>query len=471
MQLPIVGPAPVVMTHCSVFKDLFENHCQFDHFQNYLTGLMVLEDKGLANISRCILDSSDKTNLSRFFSQAPWVAEEINTRRVQYMLEQTQAYRGMRTEKGCLIIDDTLCEHTGTLFEHIDRHYNHCDNTYPLAHNMVTSHFLSGMVRLPIDVRLYRRYEEITQWEKFVHKYFPEQKIPKGKKERAKLHKKLDPVLLEDSEFRALDRQFRTKISQATELVRKAEERGVPFSTVLFDSWYLSEELVTVLTELEKDWISLVKKNRNIEINSFVLKDEAGQPISMSGPYVKVEDLVSLIPRNAYQKICVGEHTYWCFTLSVRIPTLGKVRVVISFANEQLDGTCAVLVTNRLDWGARQIIATYLQRWPIETFYQDSKGHLGLDEYRMRSIEAIKKHWCLVFVAYSLLHLDCLSALLTEGKFSVKTIGEACRRQAQALIQKLVLYTHEKLVQGQNINKVFGSLFSKQGVFTGAAII
>ncbi len=42
----------------------------------------------------------------------------------------------------------------------------------------------------------------------------------------------------------------------------------------------------------------------------------------------------------------------------------------------------------------------------METFYQDGKGHLGLDTYRMRSAEAIGKHWCLVFVAYSLLGFD-----------------------------------------------------------------
>jgi hypothetical protein len=35
----------------------------------------------------------------------------------------------------------------------------------------------------------------------------------------------------------------------------------------------------------------------------------------------------------------------------------------------------------------------------IETLYQDRTGHLGLDTYRMRSTEAIGKHWCLVFVA------------------------------------------------------------------------
>jgi hypothetical protein len=42
MELPIVAPAPVVSDHALVFRDLFENQCQFRHFQHYLTGLMVL---------------------------------------------------------------------------------------------------------------------------------------------------------------------------------------------------------------------------------------------------------------------------------------------------------------------------------------------------------------------------------------------------------------------------------------------
>ena len=72
MELPIVAPAPVVTDHAAVFRDLFENQCQFRHFQHYLTGLIVLPNKSLANIARCILESADKTNLSRFLSEAPW---------------------------------------------------------------------------------------------------------------------------------------------------------------------------------------------------------------------------------------------------------------------------------------------------------------------------------------------------------------------------------------------------------------
>jgi len=463
MQLPIVAPAPLVTTHAVTFQDLFDNRCQFDHFQNYLTGLMVLPNKSLTNIARCVLDSADKTNLSRFFSEAPWKEEEVNDRRLTYLLSQTTLHR-CSADESVLSVDDTLCEHVGSLFEYVDRHYNHSDASFPLAHNPVTSHYVSGAVRFPVDLRLYRRYEEVTRWEEFVHKHFPAQVIPTTKKERAKLHKVADPVLLKDSAFQALHDQFQTKIALAIDLVRKAVDRKLPFSVVLFDSWYLAEELVLVLAELEKDWVSILKRNRNLETNSFVLKNALGEPISFAGPHVKVEDLVPQIPRSAYREVTVGEQTYWCFTLTARLPSLGKVRVVISFANAELTGTFVVLVSNRLDWSAQTIIATYLLRWPVETFYQDGKSYLGLNDYRMRSAEAIKNHWCLVFVAYSFLHLACLPPALTKASLPVKSIGEACRQQAQALIEELILYAHDQLQRGQQVRELFGRLFAKQGL-------
>src|SRR5687767_3815135 len=145
MQLPIVAPAPVVTTHAAAFRDLFANHCQFDHFQQYLTGLMVLPNKSLSNIARCVLDSADKTNLARFFSEAPWQEAEVNDRRITYLLTQTAQQR-RSAAASALLLDDTLCEHVGSLFAYVDRHYNHSDASYPLAHNPVTSHYVSGPV-------------------------------------------------------------------------------------------------------------------------------------------------------------------------------------------------------------------------------------------------------------------------------------------------------------------------------------
>ncbi len=221
MQLPIVNVAPLVKEHSENFRAVFANRKQFRHFENYLTGLMVLDNKSMANMARCLLDGADKTNVSRYLSEAPWRAASLNDQRVNYMQLQTVQYQRSAADS-VLAIDDMLCEHVGSLFEYIDNHYNHSNGQHPLAHNLVTSHYISGAVRFPVDASIYRRYEEFTDWETFVEKHFPITEIPKKKKERATFHKHVDSHLLTDPAFRALDEAFKTKITIASELVKKA---------------------------------------------------------------------------------------------------------------------------------------------------------------------------------------------------------------------------------------------------------
>jgi len=462
MQLPIVDTAPIVAQHGSKFRWLFQNKNQFRHFQNYLTGLTVLDNKTMANITRCLLDSADKSNLSRFFSEAKWSGAEVNQYRLEYMLEETSKQR-RSAKHSVLPIDDTLCEHVGSLFEYVDKHYNHGNQSYPLAHNLVTAHYVSGAVRFPVDFRLYRRYEEFTRWERTVKKHFPDETIPKQKKARNKFRQRVEPTLLADDEFRLLHDAFQTKITLATELVAYAVANELPFATVLFDSWYLAPELLSVLAQHDKNWISILKMNRNVLTNSFLLKDADGQPLRFEKSKVQVKDLVPLIPTTAFKPVEVDGNTYYCFSKNVRLSSLGKVRLVISFDNPDCKGTCVVLVTNCLSWSAQKIIATYLLRWPIETFYQDIKQHLGLDDYRMRDMTAIQKHWSLVFVAYSFLHLDCLpNSNGRKTTFPSKSLGQAVRRQGRLVIEALIMHACRLIAQGQSANDVFDSLFAKQ---------
>jgi len=76
----------------------------------------------------------------------------------------------------------------------------------------------------------------------------------------------------------------------------------------------------------------------------------------------------------------VGDTAYWTCTLAVRLPGLGKVRLVVSFKNAELTGTDAVLVSNRVDWHAQRIITLDVHRWPIEISqpYYGSREHLSL---------------------------------------------------------------------------------------------
>ncbi len=42
-------------------------------------------------------------------------------------------------------------------------------------------------------------------------------------------------------------------------------------------------------------------------------------------------------------------------------------------------------------------------RSKIETFFRDTKQNLGLEDYQLRDIRGIKRHWYLIFLVHSLL--------------------------------------------------------------------
>jgi len=293
-QLPLVVPAPGVVEHAQGFRERFENRCQFQHLENYLTGLRVLTNKSMANSSRCLLVSAAKTNLSRFFSAAPGEQEKVNEKRIVYLWEQTARRRRKAAQSGGSV-DDTRCEHVGSVFEYVARHYDHGEGRYPLGHTLVTTHYVSGAVRLPLDVRLYRRYEEQTRGEEVVRKHYPARAIPPENKQRTRLHKEVDERLLQDVEFRALHEQFPTKSTLALELIAQAVAHEVPFQTVLMDRGFLCTEVAEALAKLRKDWVSLLNKNRPLEVPSFPLRDAQGQKGVLAGPHSKVEDLGPLI--------------------------------------------------------------------------------------------------------------------------------------------------------------------------------
>ena len=272
----------------------------------------------------------------------------------------------------------------------------------------------------------------------------------------------MEPTLLADPEFKVLPDQFQTKITLATALVEAAAAHNAPFETVLFDAWSLAPDLLAVLTALKKNWISLLKLNRNIQTQNLIIKDDQGQKIAFDEPQIKMKDLIPLIPKSAFKPVQIGEQTYDCFTKNVRIASLGKVRLVIRFDNPDLEGTCAVLITSHLSWGAKKIIQTDLLRWPIETFYQDAKQNLGLNEYLMRQSHAIQKHGSLVFVAHSFLHRQTLPASSRKSKVPIKSIGQAIRQPSQQVVEDLILHAHQLLSDAPDPRSVFDQLFAKQ---------
>jgi len=191
----------------------------------------------------------------------------------------------------------------------MDRHDTHGDGTSPLAHNPVTSVYVSGSVRFPLGLRLYRRDDEWTPWDASVAKPWPGLQIPTANKARNRRPKQVDPVVLQEPECRARQEPFRTTMALAIDLVEETIRGRVPVGVVVFEAWYLAEDLVRVLTRRRKEWSSVLKKTRGLETASLHGRDAHGWALQRPGPHSAVADLVPLIPATAYRPVKIGEHT------------------------------------------------------------------------------------------------------------------------------------------------------------------
>ncbi len=238
--------------------------------------------------------------------------------------------------------------------------------------------------------------------------------------------------------------RFRTKLVMAAELVDKAVERLLPFDLVLFDAWFLDKTLIAHIEGKGKAWIGECKCDRIIFV--------ANERLSVSA-------FRQRLPGTAYHSVAVGDTTYWAFTKVVRMSTLGKVRVTISFDNPALTGDPRYLVTRQVHWNAASILNAYDKRRQTEPFYRDEKHHLGFEECQLRDEQGTMRHWYLTFLAYSLCQLEIARSRLGKGvKASLNTVGDCCRQANDELVRALVYWILHRVEQGQSAEAVLQGL-------------
>jgi len=115
------------------------------------------------------------------------------------------------------------------------------------------------------------------------------------------------------------------------------------------------------------------------------------------------------------------------------------VRLVASYEDGRMEGEPRLIATNRLDWDVKTILKTYLKRWNIDAFYRDAKQELGLEDYEVRKLRGVRRHWLMVFLANTLLQLSSRRgepvAWMGTG---LKTVGSRCRYAAFEVLRSFV---------------------------------
>jgi len=73
-----------------------------------------------------------------------------------------------------------------------------------------------------------------------------------------------------------------------------------------------------------------------------------------------------------------------------------------------------------LSLGAERILNYYTKRWSCEVDYLYLKGRLGLEDFRLRSVEGITKYFTLIFLALAYLQFR----LAKERGPKIKTLSD-----------------------------------------------
>ncbi|MDZ4874512.1 MAG: IS701 family transposase ISNpu7 [Chroococcidiopsis cubana SAG 39.79] len=122
-----------------------------------------------------------------------------------------------------------------------------------------------------------------------------------------------------------------------------------------------------------------------------------------------LEELATALPAEAYSEVQLNlerPRTVWVALIQAHIPKLEGLRwlaIQLNAPTWEQATEVDYFLTNTQDEqvSATWIVQTYSQRNWVEVFYREAKGWLGFSEYQVRDAKSLKRHWILIFCAYT----------------------------------------------------------------------
>lgn len=462
-MLGLVQIPEVVKHYAPHFRSVF-SEANYEHFQRYVSGLLISENKTVEAINRLfVLDPRNQSSLNRFLTQSNYDEDRLNTCRLNLLQSrEATAFKTGGKIKGSLSIDDTLLHHLGRQFDQITQLYDSVSKQYVYAHNLVTLHYSDDGIDYPVHYQMWEPVD-VTQLESALRK--------------AQVHLKAEKVKLKETDPIAwrrylilrwgyyqhkrpqLQEAYQSKLIIARRLLDQfvAQYPGVKLP-VSFDNWYTQKELCQYIDQtLQLPYVGTLRGK-----DLLIMTGSAQVSLEQFAQQLKeqhLEDDQAPVFEKTKIPFKGHEETYYTYCRTHRIKHFGRQRLVIRYRKEDLSDDPVFLISNRLTWHASGIVRIYRHRWPVEVYHEESKAE-GLDQYQIRDFKAIKRHVALVIVAYSLLQCarhdsELLSRLQQQVRQQLDGSLAFWRRltQAQAFFI-LVQWISLALNQGHAIEEV-----------------
>lgn len=400
------------------FNELF-SHNQHTHLQQYLSGLVIGEDKNILKISEFIDHSATYDNLHHFISNSNWDYRAITDKMVE-VIKADKYLKPLPT--GWLVIDDVLIDKTGKHIEMVGKFFDYSENKYlDYAHCLVQLWYVDARgVGYPLTLEMYIKED-----------------------------------LVPDKS------QFKTKHLIAQELVNWALSKGLNFQGILFDSWYLNKDFVALIEENGKSWVSRIKSDRLI---------------SWQGKNISVACYRDKLQEKDFTETIIKKRKFRIHSKCFPVKSLEGRKIRLVFVQEYDKKKKAwtkvvVLATNQVTWHSDKILKNYLLRWSIEVFFKDSKQHLGLGAYQMRKLKGIKRHWCLVNLAYVfLVKVKLTSSLLNKLSHQLKTVGQLCSYYKDQVTEMIIHFAYRQFENNKTPDEIVQMLKLNSPLLAGAEL-
>jgi hypothetical protein len=313
--------------------------CMYFYFENYFDGKMT-------NISNIYFCETNRSSINRFITSSPWDEKKILQILKTNVISSIQDIANKTKKPIELIIDDTISKKSKPSSKALNTikggqfHFSHTDGKTVYGHQIVVCILKCGKKEFPFDMILYNKNTE-------------------------------------------------SKIEIALEIIKEVSNL-IKVDILLKDSWYASKEIIKFTREKDILFIGSLKKNRVI------------YPYKNDKKSIQIQEFVVGVRKKYFSLVTVNGKKYYAYRYTGKINGLRDVCIIITFPYGKfgIGGTIRAFITTDTTLLTTDILHSYLERWSIEVFIRNCKGKLGLDNYQMRSLKAIKRYYIISMLAY-----------------------------------------------------------------------
>lgn len=213
--------------------------------------------------------------------------------------------------------------------------------------------------------------------------------------------------------------------------------RPVNKGYVLADSCYSCEALFKASATRGFQYLGALKSNRKIF------------PRGYKKDGIKMSDFIKTLKQHELDLVTVDGKTYYTYTYLGKMNGFKKVKIIMSWPKNALWNKHALkcFISLDIELSTQQILKHYLRRWPIETFFRETKQRLGFDKYQIHTIKGIKRYMYLLMLTYLYCELEVRGESLS--------FSQGLKKVRKEVKQLEITWIYNQAIQGASLQNIF----------------